>query len=92
MNTGLPVTTSAMIATDNTRAAPPKRYKSVPESWKTLSETKFHQVISDLESVLLDISTDGVGMNTPDGKISTTTLNRWAEHLRDALEILSKGH
>jgi len=63
----------------------------VPESWKALSETKFRKVISDLESVLFDISTDGIGINTPDGKISESTLKRWAERLRDALEALSKG-
>ena len=87
MNTSLPVTTS-----DTRMIAPPKkRYKSVPENWKALSETKFRKVISDLESVLFDISADGVGINTPDGKISASTLNRWAERLRDALEALSKG-
>lgn len=86
MNTSLPVTS------DNRITAPlRKRYKSVPESWKALSETKFRKVISDLESVLFDISTDGIGINTPDGKISESTLKRWAERLRDALEALSKG-
>ena len=87
MNTSLPV-----MASDNRMIAPPKkRYKSVPENWKALSQTKFRKVISDLESVLFDISADGVGINTPDGKISASTLNRWAERLRDALEALSKG-
>jgi len=69
-----------------------KSYKSVSENSKVLSEAKYHRVISDLEAVLLDISTDGVGFNTPDGKISASTLKRWAEHLRDALETLSKAH
>lgn len=91
MNTELPVTTLAMMASDKKKAAPPKRYKSVPESWKALSESTFRQAISNLESVLFDISADGVGINTPDGKISATTLNRWAEHLRNALHALSKG-
>jgi hypothetical protein len=87
LNTSLLVTTS-----DNRMTAPlRKRYKSVPENWKALSETKFRKVISDLESVLFDISADGVGINTPDGKISASTLNRWADRLRDALEALSKG-
>jgi len=59
LNTSLPVTS------DNRITAPlRKRYKSVPESWKALSETKFRKVISDLESVLFDISTDGIGINT----------------------------
>jgi hypothetical protein len=38
-----------------------------------------------------DISTDGVGINTPDGKISEATLRNWAESLRNALETLSKA-
>ena len=91
LNTELPVATHAMITSDKTKARSPKKYKSVPESWKALSETTFRHAISDLESVLFDISADGVGINTPDGKISATTLNRWAEHLRNALEALSKG-
>jgi hypothetical protein len=68
-----------------------KPYKSVPESYRVLSETKFHKVVSDLESILLDISTDGVGINTPDGRIRTSTLKNWAESLRNALETLSKA-
>ena len=92
MDTGLAVTPSLEITSDNKKAAPAKtRYKSVPESYKALSETKYRKVVSDLESVLLDISTDGIGINTPDGKISASRLNSWAEHLRDALETLSKG-
>ena len=91
MNTELSVTTPAMITSDKKKAQSPKKYKSVPESWKALSETTFRHAISDLESVLFEISADGVGINTPDGKISATTLNRWAEHLRNALEALSKG-
>jgi hypothetical protein len=57
-----------------------------------LPETKYHEVISNLETVLLEISTDGVGFNTPDGKISSSTLKNWADRLRDALQILSKAH
>lgn len=92
MNTGLAVASPLELASDNKNAAPPaKRYKSVPESYKVLSDTKYRKVVSDLESVLLDISTDGIGINTPDGKISASTLNDWAEHLRNALETLSKG-
>jgi len=68
-----------------------KSYKSVPESYKVLSETKYHKVVADLEAILLDISTDGVGINTPDGKISGSTLKDWAESLRNALETLSKA-
>ena len=92
MNTGLAVKLPLEIASDNKKDAPPRiKYKSVPESYKALSESKFRKVVSDLESVLLDISADGIGINTPDGKISASTLNGWAEHLRDALETLSKG-
>jgi hypothetical protein len=72
--------------------APAKpKFKSVPETHKVLSESKYRRVIWDLESVLLDISTDGIGINTPDGNISPSTLNSWAEQLRDALETLSKA-
>jgi hypothetical protein len=48
-------------------------------------------VISDLESVLFEISADGASVNFPEGKISVPTLNRWAEHLREALKALTKG-
>ena len=86
-------TLAISVATSgNEEAAPAKRsYKSVPDNYKALSEGKYHKVISDLETVLLEISTDGVGFNTPDGKISPSTLQNWAEHLRDALETLSKA-
>jgi hypothetical protein len=68
-----------------------KSYKSVPENYKVLSEAKYHKVVADLEATLLDISTDGVGINAPDGKISESTLKKWAESLRNALETLSKA-
>lgn len=92
MNPGTTVTTtSATISRNKEAASPKKAYKSVPENYKALSEAKYDKVISDLESVLLDISTDGVGFNTPDGRISPSTLKSWAERLRDALETLSKA-
>lgn len=68
-----------------------KNYKSVPEHYKVLSDTKYHKVVADLETILLDISTDGVGINTPDGRISASTLKGWAGTLRNALETLSKA-
>jgi len=84
--------TTPFAAPSNKQAAPAKKaLKSVPENYKVLSEVKYHKLISDLEAVLLEISTDGVGFNTPDGKISPSTLKNWAEHLRDALETLSKA-
>jgi hypothetical protein len=83
--------TSAAVAAPSTNA-PKIRYKSVPENYRALSESKYHRVIGNLEAVLLEISTDGIGLNTPDGNISSATLTSWAEHLRDALETLSKGH
>ena len=86
-----PITTPARITTEIKKTGPSKKYKSVPGNWKALSENNFRRVIADLEAVLFDISADGVGINTPDGKISASTLNRWAEHLRNALETLSKG-
>jgi hypothetical protein len=73
-------------------AAPAKKaYKSVPENYRVLSDAKYHKVVADLEAILLDISTDGVGINTPDGRISPETLKHWAESLRNALETLSKA-
>ena len=68
-----------------------KAYKSVPANYRVLSECKYDKVVADLEAILLDISTDGVGINTPDGKISPITLRAWAESLRNALETLSKA-
>lgn len=68
-----------------------KTYKSVPENYRVLSETKYHKIVADLEAILLDISTDGVGINTPDGKISESTLKGWAQSLRNALATLSKA-
>ena len=91
MNTEQAVATMWTSGTNNA-ATPRKNYKSVPENYKALSECKYHRVIADLETVLLDISTDGVGLNAPDGRISASTLNSWAERLRDALETLSKAH
>ena len=73
-------------------AGPTKRaFKSVPDNYRVLSEGKYHKIVEDLEAILLDISTDGVGINTPDGRISTATLTSWAESLRNALETLSKA-
>ena len=73
-------------------SAPAKKaYKSVPENYRVLSDAKYHKIVADLEAILLDISTDGVGINTPDGKISPETLKQWAESLRNALETLSKA-
>ncbi|HEU4340466.1 MAG TPA: hypothetical protein VFU31_02730 [Candidatus Binatia bacterium] len=72
-------------------AAVPRKYKSVPQAWTTLPEGKFRQVINHLESVLLEISTDGSNVNILDGRVSATTLNRWADHLRSALKALTVG-
>jgi hypothetical protein len=82
---------STVMSYNKDGATPKKAYKSVPENWKALSEINYRQVISNLESVLFDISTDGVNLNSPDGNIGAATLSRWAEELRDALEALSKG-
>jgi len=89
MAPGNPSATATSEAQPNSPAK--KNYKSVPENYKVLSETKYHKVVADLEAILLDISTDGVGINTPDGKISESTLKNWAESLRNALKTLSKA-
>ena len=91
LNPESPIGTPAGITPDSKKIGASKKYKSVPGNWKALSENNFRRVIADLEAVLFDISADGVEINTPDGKISASTLNRWAEHLRNALETLSKG-
>jgi len=83
--------TSATTSICNHSVAAKKSYKSVPENFKVLSETKYHKVVAGLEAILFDISTDGVGINTPDGRISEATLKGWAESLRNALETLSKA-
>ena len=85
----IPLETSTSCNNQATQAKP--TYKSVPNGHKVLSEGKYYKLIADLEAVLLEISTDGVGFNTPDGKISSSTLENWAGHLRDALEALSKA-
>lgn len=88
----LPSTPSPAVKSDTPPNAPAKKnYKSVPENYRVLSETKYHKVVADLEAILLEISTDGVGINAPDGKISEQTLKSWAESLRHALETLSKA-
>ena len=92
MNTAISVTTPPAITSAYTQAAPAKKpYKSVPENYRVLTETKYHKIVADLEAILLDISTDGIGINTPDGRISASTLKSWAESLRNALQTLSKA-
>ncbi len=66
-----------------------KQYKSVPQNWTALPESKFRQVINHLESVLFEISTDGSSVNIPENRISPATLNRWADHLRAALKAVT---
>lgn len=84
--------TSSAAMSRGKEAGPTKRaFKSVPDNYRVLSEAKYHKVVEDLEAILLDISTDGVGINTPDGRISAATLQSWAESLRNALETLSKA-
>jgi hypothetical protein len=79
--------------TFNKNGAPAKKaYKSVPENWKALSEINYQRVISNLESILFEISVDGENLNAPDGKVGAERLKQWAEGLRDSLETLSKGH
>lgn len=91
MNIAPAILSSATTSVSQQNAPGKKTYKSVPENYKVLTDTKYHKVVADLEAILLDISTDGVGINTPDGKISESTLKNWAESLRNALETLSKA-
>jgi len=87
------LTSASTTAPYNKNALPPKKaYKSVPENWKALSEVNYQRIISNVESILFDISVDGVHLNSPDGNVSAQQLNHWAEGLRDVLEALSKAH
>jgi hypothetical protein len=69
--------------------AVPNNYKSVPQSWKALPESKFRQVIAHVEAVLFEISTDGSSVNILERNVNPQTLNRWADHLRQALKTLT---
>ena len=91
MNIAPAILSSATTSVNHQNAPAKKIYKSVPENYKVLTDIKYHKVVADLEAILLDISTDGVGVNTPDGKISESTLKNWAGSLRNALETLSKA-
>ena len=91
MNLALATPLSATTSVSQQNAPAKKAYKSVPEHYKVLTDSKYHKVVADLEAILLDISTDGIGINTLDGKISESTLKNWAESLRNALETLSKA-
>ena len=91
MNIAPAILSSATTSINQQNAPAKKIYKSVPENYKILTDIKYHKVVADLEAILLDISTDGVGVNTPDGKISESTLKNWAGSLRNALETLSKA-
>ncbi len=91
MNIAPAILSSATTSVNQQNAPAKKIYKSVPENYKVLTDIKYHKVVADLEAILLDISTDGVGVNTPDGKISESTLKNWAGSLRNALETLSKA-
>lgn len=91
MNLALATPLSATTSGSQQNAPAKRVYKSVPENYKVLTDSKYHKVVADLEGILLDISTDGVGINTPDGRIAESTLKSWAESLRNALETLSKA-
>jgi hypothetical protein len=78
-------------STSDKKATVAKQYKSVPQNWTALPESRFRQVITHLESVLLEISSDGNNVNIPEGPITPATLNRWAGHLRAALKALTTG-
>jgi hypothetical protein len=81
------------VPSDITEEEPavPKNYKSVPQSWKALPESKFRQVIAHVEAVLFEISTDGSSVNILEGNVNVQMLNRWADHLRQALKMLTLG-
>ncbi len=51
------------------------RCRKTTKSYPTANTTRS---LPTLEAILLDISTDGVGINTPDGKISASSLKNWA--------------
>lgn len=66
-------------------------YKMVPESWKALPPKRLEKAISHLEAVLLDITTAADLRENPfDWKPTLPTLERWVEHLREALRELTR--
>jgi hypothetical protein len=86
-----PATDRPSDAKEERKPGVPNNYKSVPQSWKALPESKFRQVIAHVEAVLFEISTDGSSVNLLEGSVNAQTLNRWADHLRQALKTLTLG-
>ena len=69
-----------------------RKYKNVPEDWKSIPESRFLQAIAHIEAVLLDISPDGrLDASPADGLRTIPKLNLWATHLRRALKELTRG-
>jgi hypothetical protein len=67
------------------------KYKNIPEDWKAIPPVRFRKVIGGIEAVLLEISVDGrVTSNPFDWKPTIPTLQAWANHLRSALNELTK--
>jgi hypothetical protein len=72
-------------------STPRPDYRSVPADWRTIPPGRFTNVIGHLEAVLLDITVDRtVTSNAFDWKPTLPTLQAWAEHLRAALNALTK--
>jgi hypothetical protein len=73
----------------STREKP--KFKNIPEDWKAIPAGRFRKIITDIETVLLEISVDGkVASNPFDWRPTIPTLEAWANHLRSALKELTK--
>ncbi|HWP60280.1 MAG TPA: hypothetical protein VNL14_20465 [Candidatus Acidoferrales bacterium] len=68
-------------------------YKNVPGDWKAIPPARYRKAIGHLEAVLLEISADGtLSSNLFDWKPALPTLQAWAEHLRSALNELTRDN
>jgi hypothetical protein len=85
---GSSVARSERIVESNNRG---RRYKSIPENWKVIPPTRLAAAIANIEAVLLEISPDGSLNGNPfDWKPTIPALTRWTQHLRTALQQLTK--
>ena len=89
---GLPQQRALHIASEAISAEKQRaKYKNVPADWRAIPPGRFTNAIGHLEAVLLDITVDpAVTSNAFDWKPTLPTLQAWADHLRAALNALTK--
>ena len=89
-NNAVALNTSLATPSRGKEAGLTKRaFKSVPDNYRVLSEAKYHKVVEDLEAILLDISTDGIGINTCVTKQQTELTGACRELISGAAETTS---